>query len=500
MGAEPGSGGKAQDATSRSGGTNAAGTPGPAGAADTPDATQGAAGAAVAPAAPPAPGGRRLLLIAQTTLVGAFACLPLIPDRGRQFFAGASLQLLATFAYCWLARAAWRGSWRPSLPHALGLALGLRLLALCLTPALSTDLPRYLWDGRVILEGHNPYVATPGDPSLAHLRGPTWDQIAGEQLALGAVYPPAVELTLAGAVLLSPTPLGMKLVFGSLDLCVFLALWNWLRARGDPPQRALAHGLCPLAILEFAGEGHSDSLAILALVLALWASDAGGQRWAGIGLALATGGKLLPAALLPFFARRSLRVLLPFCMTLLLLYAPFLSAGAALFHSTEEYVARWRNNDTLFAALLGLGEWVGSWRSLENVTEPWLKEPQRLAKYPLALLTLLLLVWLWRRRAQPDRAARILLLWFIAASPTVHPWYVSLLVPFLALQGNLGLMLFTGTSYLGYHMLPGWIESGGKEWVEQPAFKIAAYLPFYAGIVVAAFRRERKPDAEAAHA
>ena len=53
---------------------------------------------------------------------------------------------------------------------------------------------------------------------------------------------------------------------------------------------------------------------------------------------------------------------------------------------------------------------------------PWLEEPQRLAKLPLLLLGVGLLVSCWRRRVPLPRVGFWFLGFFLAAAPTVHPW------------------------------------------------------------------------------
>ena len=41
---------------------------------------------------------------------------------------------------------------------------------LLFAPPHSTDIYRYIWDGRVQADGINPYRYVPADPALAHLR------------------------------------------------------------------------------------------------------------------------------------------------------------------------------------------------------------------------------------------------------------------------------------------------------------------------------------------
>ena len=65
---------------------------------------------------------------------------------------------------------------RTGLIVVLGFALAMRLSLVGIEPLLSTDLYRYIWDGRVQAAGINPYLHVPADPALAALRD-------------GAIYP-----------------------------------------------------------------------------------------------------------------------------------------------------------------------------------------------------------------------------------------------------------------------------------------------------------------------
>ncbi|HEY3149809.1 MAG TPA: hypothetical protein VGJ75_25820, partial [Dongiaceae bacterium] len=52
----------------------------------------------------------------------------------------------------------------------VGIAVFLRLVLLLTEPMLSTDVYRYVWDGKVQAAGINPYRYVPGDAALAALR------------------------------------------------------------------------------------------------------------------------------------------------------------------------------------------------------------------------------------------------------------------------------------------------------------------------------------------
>ncbi|MHC5063695.1 MAG: glycosyltransferase 87 family protein [Planctomycetota bacterium] len=260
----------------------------------------------------------------QALLLLGLAAQLLVGDRGSAFLTCFGLHLIASAAWLYLCLAVLRGDYRPGFPEAFGLTLALHLLALFLAPALSDDIYRYLFEGRLVLDGLNPYLTAPGsEAALPYSQSLAWfENINNPEIS--AAYPPAVQYALALGVLLSSDPLGMKLVFGGFSLGIFLLLWCWLPDLGVNRRRAILFGYCPLMALEFAGEGHSDSLAVFFLVAACMASGRGRGLTAGALLALATAGKLLPILFLPFLMRRSRSALASFGIGLFLLYLPFI--------------------------------------------------------------------------------------------------------------------------------------------------------------------------------
>jgi hypothetical protein len=419
----------------------------------------------------------------------------LLPHRGEQFAAGAALHLVATAAWLWLCAAVVSGRRRPGAATALALCVTLSAVAFGLPPQLSDDVYRYVWEGRVVLAGHNPYVTPPSAEVLAPLRDACWERVSNKDVP--AVYPPAVQACLALAAAISPQPASVKALFGGLHVLAFALLWRALPSLGRPREWAVLYGWCPLLAVEFAGEGHSDSLAVAATVAAIWASARGRPAVAGAALAVATAAKLLPAALLPFVARRGWRALPAFALVLAVLYAPFWAPPRDLLAATAEYAARWRSNDSAFAVVYWATERLMSpWWTGEGYSGPFAgAEVQRVAKVPLVLIGAAVLARCWRRRASPERAGRALFLLFLALSPTVHPWYVALAVPFLCVTPNLLLLAFTGTVYLAYHVLPEWLRAG--VWRENGWVKAAEYLPFYVGLAMELRRRAPAPGGAA---
>ena len=74
-----------------------------------------------------------------------------------------------------------------------GIGIMLRIYVLLFDPLLSTDVFRYIWDGRVQAAGINPYRYFPGHDALAHLRDATiFPRINRADYAV-TIYPPVAE-------------------------------------------------------------------------------------------------------------------------------------------------------------------------------------------------------------------------------------------------------------------------------------------------------------------
>ena len=81
---------------------------------------------------------------------------------------------------------------RGALVWIVVVAIGLRLICLARTPELSTDVWRYLWDGRVANAGTNPYRYPPDAPQLRYLRDANWQGI--NHKSISTIYPPGAQV------------------------------------------------------------------------------------------------------------------------------------------------------------------------------------------------------------------------------------------------------------------------------------------------------------------
>ncbi|WP_200845190.1 glycosyltransferase 87 family protein [Roseomonas sp. 18066] len=237
--------------------------------------------------------------------------------------------------------AAARGLW-----WILGLAALLRLLLLLQPPALSSDIYRYVWDGRVQAAGINPYRHIPADPALAPLREPSIYPKINRADYARTIYPPAAQLVFAAVGRVWDGVTGMKLAMLGFEALGMACMLRLLAAAGLPRARILIYAWNPLALWSFASDGHVDAMAVGLIGLALLLRYRGRQGWAGAVLAAAVLVKFLPVVVAPALLRggRFWRPALAGSALILGLYALYSSAGAQVLgflpsYGTEEGLA-----------------------------------------------------------------------------------------------------------------------------------------------------------------
>ncbi len=222
----------------------------------------------------------------------------------------------------------------------LGAAVAMRLLTLTAPPVLSSDIYRYVWDGRVQLAGINPYRYVPAAEELAFLR----DQAVYPHINRGeyahTVYPPAAQAIFALAAAVTPGVLGMKVMIAAFDALAIIALVLLLRIAGRDPAELLIYAWLPLPVWEFAGNAHIDGAAAGLLALALLLAVRGRSLWTGIVLAVAALTKFLPAVVLPAFWRpRDRRLAIAFLGTLVAFYLVYAGVGWRVLGFLSGYAA-----------------------------------------------------------------------------------------------------------------------------------------------------------------
>ena len=343
----------------------------------------------------------------------------------------------------------------------LVIVLGALFFRLCLLPhepALSSDVYRYQWEGRVERLHINPYTVYPAMPALSALEDRRHPIEAGRTVS--TLYPPLSEWSFSWV----STVAGYKMVYTGFDLAALGVLAALLVVSKQPLHRLLTYAWNPCVLISFAMCGHHDSLAIFTLLAALLFIILRKPALSLSFLALSVISKFFSVLMLPIILRRTrLAYAALFVAVVGLSYLPFLSAGSRLFKGLSDYAAGWEGNDSLFRLIRLAGN------------------SKSQAELVASVFVMALVAYALRRRLEPLAASLLLISGLLFLSPNAFPWYFTWIVPFLCFYPRAPLLLICITSVLGY--APVVAYPAGQPYRDSTFILLLEYAPVLAWLL-----------------
>ena len=337
-----------------------------------------------------------------------------------------------------------RREWgRGALAVIIGGAILARVLAALSSPSLSTDIYRYVWDGRVQAAGINPYRYLPVDERLARLRDEQiYPNIERKDYAR-TIYPPVAQMIFLVVSRASENVTAMKLAMLGFDMVTIAAIIGLLKMDGLPRERVLIYAWHPLPIWEFSGNGHVDAAAIAFMCLAMLLVHRRRTAFGGAMLAAATLVKPFPLALAPALWRPwDWRMPTGFIAFAALAYLPYLGAGWQVLGYLGGYVDEEQYRD-------GYGFFFVA--ALRELGLPAPSGPVYMA-FALAVFAALALAVAFRPRQSAIDAATPIWLGagFLVLTSPHYPWYFAWVLPLLCRKVYMPLLGLTLACFILY--------------------------------------------------
>lgn len=370
---------------------------------------------------------------------------------------------------------------RTLLALVLGFGLLFRVAVLPSPVVLSSDLYRYLWDGRVQWAGVNPYRYAPAAPELAALREERiYPRI--NRPTKRTVYPPGAEAMFAAVAAVAPNSVvAWRTFLLACEIATGALLLRLLDRMGVPRVAIILYAWAPLAVFEGVQAGHVD-VAVLPLVLlaVLWRQQ-GFLARAGAVLGAAILVKLYPAVLLlAWWRRRDWRFAGAGLAVVSAGYLPYLvGVGTGVLGFLPEYLGRAEDFN------VGLRFFLTDAIGLHGETTRGIAM--------VALFGALLAVLLRVRHTRGEDPAAILraaataaAAYLVLVPTTMHPWYALWILPFLAVAPSAAWLWFTGAVTLSY-LVYAWPPQPVPVWV-----RALEFWPLYALLGWDAYRSGRR--------
>jgi len=339
------------------------------------------------------------------------------------------------------------------------LAVLFRLLFLLAIPNLSQDFYRFVWDGRLILEGLNPYLHTPNELMESSIGlFPQMNTLYEGMGALSAKhysnYPPVHQMPFIIAAFISKhSILGsivvLRLILISADLGILVFGKKLLKKLNKPTRTMYWFILNPLVIIELTGNLHFEGLMLCLFIMSLYFIHSKKLHMAAVVMALSIAVKLVPVLSLPLFLnklgwKKSVLFYSVTAAVFIILFIPFFSFG--LLENFSATIGLWFSNFEFNASVYYFLK-----GTLENINGVSVINSMGII---VACVVTLQTSYLLLKKKKETGQIILMILWILSGyyfiSTTVHPWYIISLLLLSVFTNYKFVLVWSYTLILSY--------------------------------------------------
>jgi alpha-1,6-mannosyltransferase len=324
---------------------------------------------------------------------------------------------------------------RYNLKILLAAAVIFRLLFLFALPNLSQDFFRFIWDGRFLLEGINPYLFTPAEYFAAGnlpIEGAQelYEGMGSLSAGNSTNYPPLNQIFFALAALLGEksilvSVIWLRIFIIAADIGIFYFGRKLLKNLKLPENNIFLYLLNPLIIIELTGNLHFEGVMLFFLLAGIYFLQR--QKWLFSALLFSCSivVKLIPLMFLPLLLRKLgwKKALVFYAVTggvVLLFFLPFLSGAFAENFFTS--IGLWFQKFEFNASFYYLIRWIGF--QVEGYNIIGYAGPALAA---VVFLSVIILSTLKRNSELKSLLTSMMfaMVIYLLLATTVHPWYLA---------------------------------------------------------------------------
>ncbi len=311
-----------------------------------------------------------------------------------------------------------------------------RIIFIVAIPCLSDDYFRFIWDGKLFINGFNPYLFIPSEivnTEIAETAGLTQELYNGlNSPEYYTVYPPINQLIFSLGGFFSK--FGMLAGIIAIRIPILIAEFftiKYIRKLLDslqlPHHHILLYALNPLVIVELSGNLHFEGMMLLCIVVGTYWLIA--NKWAGAAFwwAMAISIKLIPVLFLPVLLKRlgitkSIWFYIITALALVFTFLPFLDEKLIehIFSSINLYFQTFEFNASIYYVI----RWIGFKQVGYNIIQ------QVGPILSIVTFVLVMTVSFYRNNSWQDALKKMFFAYtiYLLLATTVHPWYVINLV------------------------------------------------------------------------
>ena len=311
------------------------------------------------------------------------------------------------------------------------LAVVIRLSLLFAIPALSDDFYRFIWDGRLLTNGINPFSELPvffmhPGNQVPELTADIFSKLNSPNYF--TIYPPVNQLifwisSLVGGNSILTSVIVMRFFLFAAEMGIIWLLPAVLDQYGSPRKASVIYLLNPLVIIETIGNLHFEGMMFFFVLLALWLMNRNKLVVSGLAMALAICTKLIPLIFLiflpmPFSFRRMLVFYGVASAALIVMFFPLIDLDLIrnFGSSVSLYYQKFEFNGSFYLLFREIGFAISGYNMIHHIG--------RGLVIFVFLAILALAFWPFGKKALLTDQLFFALGIYFMMSTTVHPWYV----------------------------------------------------------------------------
>lgn len=318
----------------------------------------------------------------------------------------------------------------------LSISMIFRIIFIVAIPSLSDDYFRFIWDGKLFVNGFNPYLFIPSEivnTDIAKTAGLSQELYDGlNSPNYYTVYPPINQLlfSLGGffskfGMLAGIVAIRVPIIFAEFFLLKYIR--RLLEALHLPHYFVLWYALNPLVIVELSGNLHFEGMMMLCVIVGIyWLMQ---NKWGGAAFwwAMAISMKLIPILFLPVLIKRlgivkSVWFYIVTALALAFTFSPFLDQKLIthILSSVDLYFRTFEFNASIYYVVRWLGFKSVGYNIIQQVG-PILS---------IVTFVMVMMVYFYKNKSWEDVFKKMLFAYtiYLLLATTIHPWYVINLV------------------------------------------------------------------------
>lgn len=353
-----------------------------------------------------------------------------------------------------------KNGWNKTLVIIFIAGLIFRITVMPAKYSTSDDVERYIWEGKILVNGFNPFEHSPDSDELKHLHSERLpEKVTFKNMT--TIYPAVAQIIFAAGYLMSgENETGLKIIYLFFETLTFVFIIKLLRLKKLNDNLLIYYAWLPLPVMEYFINSHIDVAGLPFLLMFLYYAEKNNFLKSLITFTAAVLVKLFPFILAPllikkFGLRKSLLFAVLFGVIFLIISYPFIPFNKSVDSSLFIYLKNWSFNGSvykLFETIFSSGEIA------------------RIITLILFVISAFLISFFYKNFLE---AAYGILILFIAFAATLYPWYLGWIAAVNPLF-NFSSVFYFFFSINITNVTPMW-----EVWKEYLWIYLIQYIPFY---------------------